>query len=42
MLGDMSIEVLKTAVVSCDKIKQAGFTFLHPSVISAIHKLVAS
>jgi uncharacterized protein (TIGR01777 family) len=40
MLGEMSIEVLKSASVSCKKIKQTGFTFLHPAIISAIHRLV--
>jgi len=42
VLGEMSIEVLKSATVSCEKIKSNGFTFIHPSVTSAIHKLEAS
>jgi len=40
ILGEMSIEVLKSASVSCKKIKQTGFTFLHPAIISAIHRSV--
>jgi uncharacterized protein len=39
MLGEMSIEVLKGATVSCDKIKDAGFTFLYPSIESALQPL---
>jgi len=40
VLGEMSIEVLKSTSVSCKKIKQTGFAFLHPAIISAIHRLV--
>jgi uncharacterized protein len=39
VLGDMSVEVLKSATVSCEKIKKEGFTFLHPSVKSAFLQL---
>ncbi|MBS1747227.1 MAG: TIGR01777 family oxidoreductase [Bacteroidetes bacterium] len=39
MLGEMSIEVLKSATVNCDKIKKAGFTFLYPSVEAALENL---
>lgn len=35
VLGEMSIEVLKHATVSCAKIKQAGFSFLYPSITSS-------
>ncbi len=42
VLGEMSIEVLKSTTVSCEKIKNTGFTFLYPSIKSAIRKLVAS
>ncbi len=34
MLGEMSIEVLKSAVVENDKIKKAGFTFQYPALES--------
>jgi uncharacterized protein (TIGR01777 family) len=40
MLGDRSIEVLKSATVSCEKIKQTGFTFLYPSIETALEQLV--
>jgi uncharacterized protein (TIGR01777 family) len=39
VLGEMSIEVLKSAKVSCDKIKKTGFTFLYPSVGAALKQL---
>jgi uncharacterized protein len=39
MLGESSIEVLKSATVSCDKIKQAGFAFLYPSIEAALTQL---
>jgi len=39
MLGEMSVEVLKSATVSADKIKRAGFTFLYPSVQAALENL---
>lgn len=38
-LGEMSIEVLKSATVSSDKIHYSGFTFLYPSVEAAIQNL---
>jgi uncharacterized protein len=38
-LGEMSIEVLKSATVSCDKIRKAGFNFVFPSIESALHEL---
>jgi uncharacterized protein (TIGR01777 family) len=31
VLGEMSIEVLKSASVSCEKIKKEGYTFIYPS-----------
>ena len=40
ILGKRSIEILKSATVSNKKIKSAGFTFLFPSVESAIDDLV--
>lgn len=36
VLGEMSIEVLKSATVSCEKIKNEGFTFLYPSIEAAL------
>ncbi|MDB5247891.1 MAG: hypothetical protein JWQ40_2285 [Segetibacter sp.] len=40
MLGQMSVEVLKSATVSCDKIKATGFTFLYPAIEPALDNLV--
>ncbi len=39
MLGESSVEVLKSCTVSCEKIKQAGFTFLYPSIEVALGQL---
>ena len=39
MLGESSVEVLKSCRVSCEKIKQAGFTFLYPSIEAALNQL---
>ncbi len=41
MLGDRSVEILKSATVGAEKIKNAGFTFLYPSVEGAIEELAA-
>jgi uncharacterized protein (TIGR01777 family) len=38
-LGKKSIEILKSATVSCKKIKSAGFTFLYPTIEAAINEL---
>lgn len=40
MLGQMSVEVLKSATVSCEKIRTEGFSFLYPTIESAIGKLI--
>ena len=42
MLGESSIEVLKSTTVSCEKIKNAGFTFLYPSMEAALNNLIKS
>ncbi|MEQ1553333.1 MAG: TIGR01777 family oxidoreductase [Ferruginibacter sp.] len=39
ILGKRSIEVLKSTTVSSAKIKSEGFTFLYPSIESAINEL---
>lgn len=41
MLGEMSVEVLKSATVSSEKIRAAGFTFLYPVIESALDNLVS-
>jgi len=37
VFGELSIEVLKSAAVSCKKIKGEGYHFLYPSLSAAIH-----
>jgi hypothetical protein len=39
-LGKRSIEILKSATVSDRKIKATGFTFLYPSIESALNEVV--
>ena len=39
-MGERSIEILKSATVSCEKIKKEGFTFLYPSIDSALKNLL--
>ena len=39
MLGESSIEILKSTTVSCEKIKSTGFTFYYPSIDAAIKAL---
>jgi NAD dependent epimerase/dehydratase family enzyme len=40
ILGEMSIEVLKSATVNSQKIQDAGFKFEYPSVRAAIEQLL--
>jgi NAD dependent epimerase/dehydratase family enzyme len=40
MLGEMSIEVLKSANVSSKKIQDAGFQFEYPNVEEALSQLL--
>jgi uncharacterized protein (TIGR01777 family) len=42
VVGEVRIEVLKSATVSSAKIESAGFVFQYPTIESAIQKLVAS
>lgn len=41
VVGELSIEVLKSATVSAEKIRQSGFQFLYPSIQSALDNLQA-
>lgn len=40
VLGKMSEEVLKSATVSCEKIRKSGFNFIYPSIESAVGELL--
>jgi uncharacterized protein (TIGR01777 family) len=42
ILGEMSIEILKSTRVSCEKIKNEQFQFLFPSIESALQNLLPS
>jgi uncharacterized protein (TIGR01777 family) len=39
VLGEMSIEVLKSATVSSKKIEEGGYVFMFPSIEAAVHNL---
>jgi uncharacterized protein (TIGR01777 family) len=40
LLGEKSIEVLKSSNVSCEKIKQQGFQFIYPTLDAALRNLL--
>jgi len=40
MLGEMSIEVLKSVTVNASKIKSTGFQFMYPTIEAAVKELV--
>jgi NAD dependent epimerase/dehydratase family enzyme len=42
MMGERSIEVLKSTTVDSEKIKKTGFTFLYPSIEAALNQLAKS
>ena len=41
VLGEMSVEVLKSATVSGAKIRNTGFQFQYPSLDAALNELLA-
>ncbi len=40
VLGEMSIEVLKSSTISAKKTRMAGFQFLYPSIGVALDQLI--
>jgi uncharacterized protein (TIGR01777 family) len=40
MLGEMSIEVLKSATVDATKIRSTGFNFIYPTLDAALNQLI--
>jgi uncharacterized protein (TIGR01777 family) len=41
ILGEMSVEVLKSATVSSEKVSRTGFQFIYPSIDSAFSELLS-
>ena len=39
MMGGRSVEILKSVTVSCEKIKQQGFTFFYPGIEAAVEEI---
>ena len=42
LLGEMGGELLKSLTISCDKIREAGFRFVYPSIESAMNELAGT
>jgi uncharacterized protein (TIGR01777 family) len=42
LLGKRSVEVLKSATISCHKLRIAGFSFLYPTIEAALKQLIPS
>lgn len=40
LLGEKSVEVLKSSNVSCEKIKKEGFQFIYPTLDAALRGLL--
>jgi len=40
LLGERSIEILKSSNVSCDKIRKQGFQFIYPTLDAALRDLL--
>ena len=39
ILGEMSVEVLKSTTVAAEKIRAAGFNFIYPAIEAAVNQL---
>jgi NAD dependent epimerase/dehydratase family enzyme len=40
IMGEMSVEVLKSTTVSCSKLQSTGFNFIYPEVGPALRQLI--